>query len=487
MKVRKLGIGKSIFLSVLVVFIVFSIIRIYHYSVLKRISDATNKYIESNDYNLIVKIKGENREEILEQYKVGNKYYHRVEYNDSENNYDISQTTILDEQFLNAYSVSSTENELDIVTYSEESLNETINPVNFRGYRGFDSDNAYFETDLYLKIYNWIHYNIMYPAVFTRELEGRECYVFDEFPNVRQWVDKETLLPVKVEYFDNSKDDLFQSVEYEYDKLSGEITEIPNPKDYKIVKYIDNGEYWAKENTWMQPAEEPISGTNLKPGEMLVENLEIKDNEILNFLELTPNEDGIVSLNIYSYDTYNKFRTKYSGLRELTEKDFERYFVSIALKEGYRLSYLQHMESSQANITNILMTAEKYNKDNLTLLVLPKSTGNMRIEYTESNKEIKIDSYIAVENIQKYLNDFSKEYKLKNMDFMGYNNDFVCRLTNKSFAELDYIINPVKGEEPICWRINWCVYRGDPDAEFGDLVVYINAITGEVIGSKALY
>ena len=145
------------------------------------------------------------------------------------------------------------------------------------------------------------------------------------------------------------------------------------------------------------------------------------------------------------------------------------------------------MESSQANITNILMTAEKYNKDNLTLLVLPKSTGNMRIEYTESNKEIKIDSYTAVENIQKYLNDFSKEYKLKNMDFMGYNNDFVCRLTNKSFAELDYIINPVKGEEPICWRINWCVYRGDPDAEFGDLVVYINAITGDVIGSKALY
>ena len=487
MKVKKLGVGKSILLSVLVVFVVFSIIRIYHYQVLKKISDAGKAFIESENYNYIVRTVRKNSEEITKQYKNGKKIYSQSNYKDSTLNYesDYSSIEVLEEEFLNNYVTNNKENELTIYTYSEDTLYGATRPVNFSTYWVFD-ELLTFESTLLSKISNWIHYRIMYPAVFEKEFEGKECYVLNKFSTVRLWVDKETLLPVKEEYLENDGQ-VHQTTYYEYNKLSNEVIELPNPKDYKIVKYFDNGENWAKENTWKKPAEESISGTNLKPGEMLVENLEIKDNEILNFLELTPNEDGIVSLNIYSYDTYNKFRTKYSGLRELTEKDFERYFVSIAFKDGYRLNYLENWESSQANITNIIMDAQKVAKDNLTLLVRPKATGNMRVEYIENDRKIKIDSYTAVENIQEYLDNFAQKYNLKNMDFMGYNNDFICRLTNKKFAELDYIIKPVKGEEPICWRIDWCVYRGDADAQFSDLIIYIDATTGEVIGSKADY
>lgn len=56
----------------------------------------------------------------------------------------------------------------------------------------------------------------------------------------------------------------------------------------------------------------------------------------------------------------------------------------------------------------------------------------------------------------------------------------------KKFAELDYIRNAVKGAEPICWRIDYCVYRPE-EKSFGYLNIYIDATTGELIGSKADY
>ena len=487
MKFKKLSVGKSIFLSVLVVFVVFFIIRIYHYQVLKKISDAGKAFVESEDYNYIVKIVGENSEEIIKQYKNGSKMYHHSYYKIFSLNYESNDYSVedLDDEFLNVYNASEKDDILVICTHSEESLYDFSRPVNFTTYWILDSDSIYIDTyGVFSKISNWIHYRIMYPAVFEREYNGKTCYVYKKFSTMREWIDKETLLPVKIEFLENDGQ-VYQTIYYEYNKLSDKVIELPNPKDFKTVEYYDSGK--QVENSWKKPAEEAISGTNLKPDEMLAENIEIKDNEVLNFLELTPNEDGIVSLDIYSYETYNKFRTKYSNLRELTEKDFERYFVSIAFKEGYKLNYLERWESSQANITNIIVNTEEANTENLTLLVLPKSTGNMNVEYIENTKKIKIDSYEAVDNVQKYLDDFAKEYDLENMDFMGYNNDFICKLTNKKFAELDYIINPVKGEEPLCWRIDWCVYRGDAEAQFSDLIIYIDATTGEVIGSKADY
>ncbi len=484
MKTKKLSLGKTILFSILVAFIVFAIIRIYHYQVLKKISDAAIEFWNAENYNLIVRDVGEESESIYEQYKNGKMMYTRRMYNAEEHSSDYNNIEVLDEEFLNSYYVDNKDSYLSISTYSEDNLNEYSGIFNFHSYTMHDANDIYFESDLKSKISTWLQFKVMYPAVFTEEYNGKECYVLNKYSTIRLWVDKETYLPLKVEYKDNNNQ-VYLTSYYEYDVLTDEVIEIPNPKDYETVVYYDNGK--QVEESWKKTAENAISGTNLKPDEQLIENVEIKAGEELNFLNITPNENGITSLNIYSYDTYNKFRTKYSGLRELTEKDFERYFVSIAFKEGYKLDYIEHWESGQENITNFIMSSEKTNKKNFTLLVLPKSTGNMRTNYVENDKRIKIDSYDAVEKIQEHLEEFGEFYKLENMDFMGYRDDVLCRLTNEKFAELDYIINPVKGNEPICWEIDYCVYRVDEDASFDYLNIYVNATTGELIGSKADY
>lgn len=484
MKIKKLILGKTILFSILVAFAIFVIIRIYHYQVLKKISDKTIEFMNAENYNLIVRDVGEESESIYEQYKNGKMMYTRRMYNAEEHSSDYNNIEVLEEEFLNSYYVDNKDSYLSISTYSEDNLNEYSGIFNFHSYTMHDTNDIYFESDLKSKISTWLQFKVMYPAVFTEEYNGKECYVLNEYSTIRLWVDKETLLPLKVEYKDRDKK-VIHTTYYEYNLLQDNVVEIPNPKDFETVVYYDNGK--QVEESWKKPAEEPISGTNLKSDEQLIENVEIKDGEELNFLNITPNENGITSLNIYSYDTYNKFRSKYSGLRELTEKDFERYFVSIAFKEGYKLEYIEHWESGQENITNFIVSSKKADKDNFTLFILPKSTGNMRTNYVINDKKISIDSYDAVEEIQKYLDDFAKQYNLTNMDFMGYRDDVLCRLSNEKFAELDYIKKPVKGEEPICWKIDYCVYRGDEDASFDYLNIYVDATTGELIGSKADY
>lgn len=484
MKIKKLSLGKTILFSILVAFAIFVIIRIYHYQVLKKISDAGIAFTETENYNLRIREVYEDSERILEQYKKDNKIYDRWFNKGEDGINDESDIAVLDTELFNRYSTNNLESNLAILTYTEEEYFNENRIANFHSYRTYDTNGIYFDSDLKSKILTWLQFKVMYPAVFTEEYNGKECYVFNQYSTIRSWVDKETLLPLKVQYKD-SDNQVYLTSYYEYDVLTDEVVEIPNPKDFETVVYYDNGK--QVEESWNKPAEEAISGTNLKPDEQLIENVEIKDGEELNFLNITPNENGITSLNIYSYDTYNKFRSKYSGLRELTEKDFERYFVSIAFKEGYKLEYIEHWESGQEKITNFIVSSKKTDKDNLTLFVLPKSTGNMRTNYVLNDKKLSIDSYDAVEEIQKYLDDFAKQYDLTNMDFMGYRDDVLCRLSNEKFAELDYIIKPVKGETPICWKIDYCVYRGDEDSSFDYLNIYVDATTGELIGSKADY
>lgn len=476
---KKKSIGKIILITILIILVIFVIVRIYHYQILKKISDATIVFSESENYNLRIRETGIDFERMFEYYKKDGKAYDRTFYKTEDIIDDCVNISMLDAEMYNVYSTDNAENSLTITTCAEEIDTKVI--ANFHSYRIYDNDM--FVSDLKSKISNLIQDKIMYSIVFTEEYNGKECYVFNQYSTIRYWIDKETLLPLKVQYED-SDNQVYLTDYYEYDVLSDNVIKKPNPKDYETVTYYDGGEQVY--DNWNELAEEPISGTNLKPNELLIENVEIKDGEELNFLGLTPDDNEIVSFEIYSYDTYNKFRTKYSGLRELTEKDFENYFVSIAFKEGYKLEYIEHWESDQENITNFIVSSKKEEKDNFTLFVLPKSTGNRRTNYVENDKKISIGLNDAVEKIQEHLEEFGEFYKLENMDFMGYKNDVICRLTNEKFAELDYIRNAVKGTEPICWRIDYCVYRPEEKA-FGYLNIYIDATTGELIGSKADY
>lgn len=476
---KKKSIGKIVLITILIMLAIFVIVRIYDYQILKKISDTTVAFLENENYNFRIREIGIDFEEVIEQYKKDEKIYDRRFYKSEDIIDDYIDISILDTEMYNVYSTSNTENSLTITTYAEAIDTKLI--ANFHSYRIYDND--IFVSDLKSKISNLIQDKIMYPIVFTEEYNGKDCYVFNQYSVIRYWIDKETLLPLKVQYKDSSNQE-YLTYYYEYDVLTDDVVEIPNPKDYKTVTYYDAGEQVY--DSWNELAEEPISGTNLKPNELLVENVEIKDGEELNFLGLTPDGDEIVSFEIYSYDTYNKFRKKYSGLRELTEKDFENYFVSIAFKEGYELEYIEHWESEEENITNFIVSSKKEEKDNFTLFVLPKSTGNRRTNYVENDKKISIGPSDALEILQEHLEEFGKFYNIENMDFMGYKNDVLLRLTNEEFAGLDYIKKAVKGAEPICWEIDYSVYRTE-EKSFDYLKIYIDATTGELIGSKADY
>lgn len=474
------SLGKTIGLSILVVLIIVLIIRGYHYSILRKISDKTKEFYNSDNYNVKLKEvytydEGSTTIE-RESAKKDNRIYSKTNIDYKDNPVSTANLLILDEDFLNQYYMDEIENSLFISTGTEEDMNMYSGIPNFYSY-SYSMDNTYWDSNLKSKISNWIDNKILFPVVFSQECEGKDCYVFNMAPHRRIWVDRESLLPLKVELKDNDYT-VYQTVYYEYDKILNEVFEIPNPNDFDEVTYYDSGK--QPELSWGKVAEEAISGTTLKPGEQLIENIELEENEVLNFLGLTPNESGIISLDIYSYDTYNKFREKYSGLRELTEKDFERYYVTLAYKDGYKLNYIEQWESSQSYYFNYVVSAEKSNKDNLMVLITSKGSKNSLANFVENDEKLKVDSYQAFETIQEYLIDFQNFYELKEQNSIGYSGDKLYKLTNEEFAKLEYIKTPVKGEEPICWKID---YRGYEYDTVVSMSVYVDATTGYIIGS----
>lgn len=476
MKVKKLSVGKTIFLSVLVVFVVFAIIRFRHYSILKRISDKAYEFNNSETYNVIIKESSDTQKTEREEFRKGNSLFSKIRFEvENEVLSNSSSLLMLEENLCNKYSVDYTENSLVILT---EANTEEMDygPTNFLAY-AYAMSNIDISTNVKTEILNWINDKILFPAVFSQEYNGTDCYVFNDHGWRRIWIDKESLLPLKVEWKNNDYE-ISNTVTFEYNQIDDSVFETPNPNDFDEVSYYDSGK--QPELSWGKPAEEAISGTSLKPGERLIENIELEENEVLNFLGLTPNESGIISLDIYSYDTYNKFREKYSGLRELTEKDFERYYVTLAYKDGYKLNYIEQWESSQSYYFNYVVSAEKSNKDNLMVLITSKGSKNSLANFVENDEKLKVDSYQAFETIQEYLIDFQNFYELKEQNSEGYRSDILYKLTNEQFAKLEYIKTPVKGQEPICWKID---YRGYEYDTVVSMTIYVDATTGDIIGS----
>ncbi|MBQ7409793.1 MAG: hypothetical protein IJW20_00225 [Clostridia bacterium] len=476
MKVKKLSVGKTILLSLLVALIVFIVIRFNHYSILKRISDKAYEFNSSETYNVIIKECSDTQKTEREEFRKGNLLFSKTRFEvENEVLSNSSSLLMLEEKLCNKYSVDYTDNSLVILTESNTEKMD-YGPTNFFAY-AYAMSNIDISTDVKTEISNWIDDKILFPAVFSQEYNGSDCYVFNHKGWRRIWVDKESLLPLKVEWKNNDYE-IYNTVTFEYNQIDDSVFEIPNTNDFDEVSYYDSGK--QPELSWGKPAEEAISGTSLKPGEQLIENVEIEENEVLNFLGLTSNESGIISLNICSYETYNKFREKYSGLRELTEKDFERYYVTLAYKEGYKLNYLEQWESSQSYNLNCVVSAEKSNKDNLMVLITSKESNNRWASFVENDTKLKIDSYKAFEKIQDNLIDFQNFYGLKEQNSEGYRSDILSKLTNEQFANLEYIKTPVKGQEPICWKID---YRGYEYDTVVSMTIYVDATTGDIIGS----
>ena len=183
-------------------------------------------------------------------------------------------------------------------------------------------------------------------------------------------------------------------------------------------------------------------------------------------------------------ETYNKFREKYSGLRELTEEDFEAYYATIAYKPGEKLNYLNCLESKEVWKFNFAVNAEKSNKESIFFAVIPNESKNRQAAFVESDKKLEIDAEKAIKISGENLEEIGKEFELEFETYLGRLNDHLDLLTKEEFAELEYIKTPIAGEERVCWNLQYGVYNHET---INYIEVYVDAISGKLIGAKKFY
>lgn len=483
---------KKIILSVIIIILILFLgIRFYHYSILSKISNASKEFnnYSGNYYITITETNNltEKEEKYFREYyrEDGISVYRESEYDGEEKKLKGISWNGLEEEFCNSYYANYYDDgtkELNSVIFDKSHLEETeFNNASNIIMDFYSNETVYIETSgILVNIKNKIREIFLYPIVFSEEYNGKECYVFDPYYNTgykKLYVDKESLLTVASISFNQDKTSYWKKEYIFLDKAPEGVFEKPNPEEFDIVQFDDAA--WNKDtpNTKLI-AEAPITGTNLETGEQLVENVELNKNEELNFLKLTPNEMGITNLQIRYLETYNKFREKYSGLRELTQKDFESYFVVIAYKQGEKLNYLQQFSSSESWTWNFVVNSKKSNNDSLLLMVIPKESGNSGVVFVSSNEEIKIDAEEAISITEAARSKIEKYYGVEFQPFLGYKSDHLELLTKEKFAEMDYIETPLAGQERICWNINYDVHN----EEVHHINVFVDAITGDIIG-----
>lgn len=484
---------KKIILTIIfLIVIIFLAIRIYHYSILSKISKTTES-LESSSYPYFIKTTEFNQNGycyINENYRENNVAVSIYTTQKEGENIAISKSwDFLDEDFLNEYQATYTDDEstLICVVQNEFGIEYEFNTtfINFWSYKfpslEFGTDSTFWD-----KIKNEIQCKILYPVVKCEKYKDEECYAFNPFgidSYMRIYIDKETYLPIATKSWNQDKNEVYiREFEYLTEAPEG-VYEKPNPEDFDVVMFADYANNSIDSNDKLI-AEKPISGTNLEVGEMLVENVELKDNEDLNFFKLTPNESGIINFEIYNLETYNKFREKYSSLRELNEEDFETYYVSIAYKIGEKLNYLDCIESKEAWKFNFVVESENSNKENLLLVVIPNESKNRQTVFVESKEKIKSDAETAINISSEYLDEIGKYFELDFETYLGYLDDHLDLLTKEEFAEMEYIKTPIAGEERVCWNLH---YRVNEHETINYIEVYVDAITGNLIGAKKFY
>lgn len=493
-KVKKILL---LLIAVLIIVIVAAI-RIYHYSILSKISKATESLESSVEpyFIKLTEIEPDGNIHIREYYRENDITVSRqTTKKDEEQVTESLSWSSLDEEFCNEYFANYENQQEDgkkiktlvCAVESEERLKDDVNNIGFVNYYAYSLNQLEMEhDDIWLKIRNEINDTFFYPAVSSGEYKGRECYTLKPYgthANLKIYVDKETFLTVAAERWSSTEDGVYFS-EYEYLTEAPEgIYEKPNPEDFDEVSFMDSAENNIDSKIKLI-AEKPISGTNLKPGEQLVENVEVKEDEELNFLKLTPNETGIINFEIYNLETYNKFREKYSNLRELTEEDFEAYYVAIAYKIGEKLNYLEQYESKETWKFNFVVNGEKSNKESLLLAIIPNESRNRSTIFVESDEKLKINAETAMNTANNSLTEIEEYFDLEFETYVGYTDDHLDLLTKEEFSKMEYIKTPISGKERICWNLH---YKANNHETINSMDVYVDAITGEIIGAKNIY
>lgn len=489
---------KLIFIIILLIIVIFVCFRIKDYIILSKITKVSEGLLSSFEPYFIKTTMYSSSDEIIfidENYRQNDIIVSRNTRLENGKTTSVSTTwASLKEEFCNFY-ITDTQMQEDgtetkILVCSVDSKNrikENLEENYFINYSGYNIKQLEIEcAETWINIRNKIEDIFFYPSVSTGEYKGKECYVFKPYgynSHMKMYVDKDSLLTIATEGWNNI-DEEHSFTEYEYLTEAPEgIYQKPNPEDFDNVTFSDsNSNNFDPINKLV--AENPISGTTLEPGEMLVENVEIKNKDDINFLKLTPNESGIMKFEIYNLETYNMFRKKYPELRELNEEDFDFYYVAIAYKIGEKLNYLEHYMSSDAWIENFVVNSEKTNKESLLMAVIPIEHKNLKTVFVENKEKLKINSEQAISKSSESLEDIEKDFGIEFETYLGYLEDHLDLLTKEEFSKLEYIKTPIAGKERICWNLH---YRVVDHETINYIEAYIDAITGELIGAKKFY
>lgn len=468
---------KIILCVILILLVGIIAIKLYGLNLMLKISDSIYNYKNSSNfsYRIIQEISPQNTE-IIEIIRKDNIFVTKQDYN-SENIYvswyDLTSTN----KYYNSceYNLPNSDNQERGISYSKKDI-ENITYLN-DGILYTILDLANFKSLISrLDINEKIELFISSLVVCTEEYEGKDCYTYKIWGE-KFYIDKETLLPIAETY--GTKDTIYPRYKIEYDiEYDENLLKEPDFNEFETYGFFDNVNDNANYDEFSQKS---ISGTNLDPTENLIENVALKENESLDILPITEDSFGVKSVEIHCLETYNKFREDYSNLRELTEEDFEYYKVTIAYKKGYELTFSNYQETNESYNLCYIFTEKETEKDNIVLIITPRAQKD-NVSIVISNEEIKVTTDQIFEIYFQTTKELEKELGFEE-NSLYCNNDRIIKLKKDVYEKLDYVKTPIKGEaEPVCWAIQTSVYQEKNN--YINVITYINAITGEVIGAR---
>lgn len=226
-----------------------------------------------------------------------------------------------------------------------------------------------------------------------------------------------------------------------------------------------------------------ISNSNIKPGNVLVQKIDLKNFDVSY---LTKRTSDNLSYEIFNtkleYDEFLKYCT---SAKTLTEEDFNNFIPMVFYKKGKDISYENRY--SEQKYDNILLTEIDTLEEKLTLLVLP------RVKETNVNIVIKNGDKIFLGNTENVLDKLHNNLDLFSEYFSRryFNNEY---LTNATFLIEDVkLVNDRANEfflskgdlqEPTGERITyWQAYVYLEQNTKYVLRVLIDCESGELVGA----
>ena len=111
------------------------------------------------------------------------------------------------------------------------------------------------------------------------------------------------------------------------------------------------------------------------------------------------------------------------------------------------------------------------------LVVTPLKRYSMISEFIENSEKLNITEEAAIKTVSDNIKELNSELVLDKDNYVNIEFSEIVILDNEMFAGLDVIKTPVKGQEPICWKLTVV------DAELKKVDAFVNIMTGELIGS----